>query len=256
MKEDITPSLIERVNKAFEENYNRDPIIAKLLDKGEKATYKDAYRYAEQVGNARALAFTEQISSDVLPDGRMYYNIASRLMEDTLPSDQQKIAEYAASVQKNVNQKNNLNIKAQQADLDQDRIEGFINRLSTEEDFDTVVWILQEPVKTFARSVVDDTVKKNAEFQNRAGIKGVVVRTAAFNCCPWCADLAGEYTYPRVSGEVFQRHDNCRCSLDYEGKRLSAYEHNGKSHTFRDLDKIEKRKQLSQAKLSQIRRKQ
>lgn len=255
MTEDITPALIKSVNKAFEENYNSSPIINKLLQKGENITYKDAYRYAEQVGTARAMAFTEQISSDVLPDGRMYYNIASRLMEDTLTSDQQMIAEYAATAQKNVNKKSNLNIKAQQADLDQDKIEGFVNRLSTEEDFDSVSWILQEPVKTFARSVVDDTVKKNAEFQSKAGVTAVVVRVAAFNCCPWCLDLAGEYTYPKVSGEVFQRHDNCRCSLDYEGKRLSAYESGGKSHTFRDLDKIEERKMLSQTKLSQIRRK-
>ena len=172
MKEDITPSLIESVNKAFEDNYNSSPTIAKLLKKGKKATYKDAYRYAEQVGNARALAFTEQISSDVLPDGRMYYNIASRLMEDTLGSDQQMITEYAATAQQNVNKQGGINLKAQKADLNQERIDGFVNRLSSEENFDAVAWILQEPVRTYARTVVDDTVYSDSSYVVNAVTEG------------------------------------------------------------------------------------
>ena len=137
-----------------------------------------------------------------------------------------------------------------------------MNRLSSEDDYDSVSWILDEPVKTFARSVVDDTVKKNAEFQDRAGITATIIRTAEFKCCPWCADLAGDYTYP-APGEVFQRHDNCRCTLDYEGKRLQAYAVLDDSsiwgvrdtHTFRDLDKVEERKMFVETKMSQIRRK-
>ena len=250
MKEDITPSLIESVNKSFEANYNSSPQIEKLLKK-ETKTYKDAYRYAEQVGQARALSYMD-ISSEVLPDGKMYYNIASRLMEDTLGADQQMIAEYAASAQETANKKSGINLKAQKADLNQDRIDGFVNRLSSEETFDDVAWILNEPVKTFARSVVDDTVKKNAEFQNRAGVKATVVRTSAPKCCEWCSNLAGTYTYPRVAGEVFARHDSCRCTLDYEGRRLSAYTSKaGRTNTFRDLgeqEKIEKRIQYEQKK--------
>ena len=254
MKDDIAPSLIEKVNKSFEANYNSSPQIEKLISKDVK-TYKDAYRYAEQVGQARALSYME-ISSEVLPDGKMYYNIASRLMEDTLGADQKRIAEYAASAQETANKKSKLKLKAQIAELDQDRIEGFVNRLSSEEVFDDVSWILNEPVKTFARSVVDDTVRANAEFQNRAGVTAYIIRTAAFNCCPWCLDLAGEYTYPKVAGEVFARHDNCRCTLDYEGKRLEAYtSRGGKANTFRDTDKIQERKLFAEAKTSQIRRK-
>ena len=262
MKEDITPALIENVNKAFEENYNNNQRIARLLERGEKANYTDAYRYAEQVGTARAKAFKSQISSEVLPDGKMYFNIADRLMNETLSADHAMISEYAQNVQANVNKKSNLNLKAQKAELDEDRIEGFVNRLSSEDDYDSVSWILDEPVKTFARSVVDDTVKKNAEFQDRAGITATIIRTAEFKCCPWCADLAGDYTYP-APGEVFQRHDNCRCTLDYEGKRLQAYAVLDDSsvwgvrdtHTFRDLDKVEERKMFVETKMSQIRRK-
>ena len=262
MKEDITPALIENVNKAFQENYDNNQRIARLLEKGNKASYKDAYSYAEQVGTARAKAFKSQISSEVLPDGKMYYNIAERLMNDTLSADHEMIAEYAKSVQTNVNKKGNLNLKAQKADLDEDRIEGFVNRLSSEDDFDSVSWILDEPVKTYARSVVDDTVKKNAEFQSRAGIHASIIRTAAAGCCLWCLGLAGDYSYP-APGEVFQRHDNCRCTLDYEGKRLQAYavEDNSSiwgvrdTHTFRDLDKVEERKLFAETKMKQIRRK-
>lgn len=249
MTEDVTPKIIADVNKEFNKNLAADKraeALNKKLATG-KAGYKDAYSYAESVGSARAKAF-KRISSSTLPDGRMYYNIATRLMTDTLTADGNMIAEYATSVQKICNNKSKISLKALKAEVDPDRIDGFIQRLASEEVFDDVAWILQEPVKTFARSIVDDTIKKNADFQNKAGVTAVVIRRAAANCCKWCSDLEGEYK-PPYDSELFQRHDNCRCTLDYEGRRLSTYYKNGRdTHTFRDQgeqEKIDARKAIS-----------
>lgn len=248
MEKDVTPGLIENVNKAFEKNCIKDSsmkAVTKKLEDG-TASYSDAYQYAVSVGNARAKAFKSEISSDVLPDGRMYYNIADRLINDSLGTDHDMVADYAARVQELYNERESIGLKALKADKDEDRIKGFINRLDAEEDFDKVAWILDEPVKVHAMSVVDDTIKKNSEFQGKAGIKATVVRDAKSDCCGWCTDLAGDYVYPRVPGEVFARHDNCRCTLEYEGRKLTAYESGGKAHSFRDLgeqEKIEARKE-------------
>lgn len=242
MDKDIAPGLIENVNKAFEANCMKDgnmQAMAKKLESG-AASYEDAYKYAVSVGNARAKAFKSEISSDVLPDGRMYYNIADRLMNDSLGTDHDMVADYAAKVQEIYNEKEGIGIKALKADKDESRIKGFVDRLDSEENFDNVSWILDEPVKVHAMSVVDDTIRKNAEFHSKAGIKATVIRDAKADCCPWCTDLAGDYTYPRVPGEVFARHDNCRCTLEYNGRRLSAYESGGKSHSFRDQGEQEK----------------
>lgn len=241
MDKDIAPGLIDSVNDAFEKNCIKDPTmksLARKLEKGEVG-YEDAYKYAVSVGNARAKAFKSEVSSNVLPDGRMYYNIADRLMEDSLTTDHNMVADYAEKVQKVINDNAGINLKAQRADLDQDRIRGFVERLSDEDNYDDVAWILDEPVKVHAMSVVDDTIKKNAEFQNKAGIKATVSRDTVADCCPWCKDLAGDYIYPNVPKDIFARHDNCRCILEYQGRKLSAYG-GGKGHSFRDIREEEK----------------
>ena len=227
MSEDVAIDLIADVNQAFQTNCIKDRSIERLskkLDAG-TATYADAYRFGTAIGNARAKAFKSQVSSAVLPNGRMYYNIASRLMEDTLTRDYELVSQYAVGVQTIANTKNKLAFKALKADKSEDRIKGFIDRLSQEEVYDEVAWILDEPVKVHALSVVDDTIKKNAEFQSRVGLKVEVIRTSEAKCCDWCSDLAGSYTYPGVPGDVFARHDNCRCTIDYNGSRLSSNGH-------------------------------
>ena len=238
MSSDVAIDLIKDVNTAFRNNCIKDKKLVKLMDKlnDGTATYKDAYSYATSIGNARAKAFKNQITSNSLPDGKMYYNIASRLLENTLGEDYNLVSEYAQSVQELMNAENGISLKALQADKNKDRIKGFIDRISSEDNYDDIAWILDEPVKVHALSVVDDTVKKNSEFQSRAGLGVKVIRIAEANCCKWCSDLAGTYTYPGVPGEVFARHDNCRCIVEYDGHKLSAYESRNGEHSFRDLN--------------------
>ncbi len=247
---DIAPELIDKVNKDFGANIAKDKRVKALNDKltDGKADYKDAYAYAESVGNARARAFGDQISSDVLPDGKMHYNIASRLLDDSLTTDYDMVSEYAARVQEIYNEKAGIGLKALKPDIDQDRIKGFIEGVCNADVFDDVAWKLAEPVITHARSVVDDTIKKNAEFQGKAGIKATVIRNADSKCCEWCAGLDGDYVYPNVPRKVFQRHDNCKCTVDYNGRKLAVYNSGGRSHSFRDQgeqERIDIRKELT-----------
>lgn len=241
---DITPDIIEKVNEYFRSRCMANTMLLKLAKKLESgnATYDDAYKYAEAIGMARADAFAHEVTSSVLPDGRMYYNIAERLMTETLGADHEVVAEYAVGVQEIANSESGIRLAAQKPSLDLDRIKGFIEGICNAELFDDVAWKLGEPVITHARSVVDDTVSKNADFQHRAGIKAMVTRKAEFKCCKWCSGLDGEYEYPDVPSEVFQRHDNCRCTVDYHGRRLSAYNSRGASHSLRDLADISARR--------------
>lgn len=257
VEKDIAPGLIDKVNKEFDENLAKDKKATALKDKLERgsASYKDAYAYAESVGNARAKAFGDQISSDVLPEGKMHYNIASRLLEDSLTTDHDMVAEYAAGVQKAYNEKAGIGLKALEPDVNQDRINGFVEGVCNADNYDDVAWKLAEPVVTHARSVVDDTIKKNAEFQYKAGVNATVTRDADSKCCEWCSDLAGDYVYPKVPREVFQRHDNCKCTVDYNGRKLAAFNSGGKAHSFRDpgeQEKIEERKKYNDEKVENI----
>lgn len=139
-----------------------------------------------------------------------------QILEPMLNRAYQMNALACEKVQETLNKSAGLHLKAQVPEPNQDRIEGFARRIGSEENYDDVAWILNEPVKTYSRSVVDDSIKANADFHYKAGLSPKIVRTAEAKCCDWCADLAGEYDYPLESTEVYRRHDNCRCVVEYK----------------------------------------
>lgn len=98
----------------------------------------------------------------------------------------------------------------------ENRIQGIVDRVSSEDDFDSIKWITQAPVQTFCRSAVDETAQKNAELQRDLGIQAKIVRTmTGKENCKWCEGLAGEYEYPDVPDDVYHRHDDCDCIVEY-----------------------------------------
>ncbi len=43
-----------------------------------------------------------------------------------------------------------------------------------------------------------------------------VVGRASWHCCEWCSALAGSYRYPDVPKDVYRRHENCNCTVEYD----------------------------------------
>lgn len=221
--EDIAPQLLETLRTRFSEKIAVNPKIralAKKIEAGD-ATYVDAENYAYLIGNALSEVFMDSLASAVLPDGRMYYNIAQRVLQPLLEEDHAIVSEAAAMVQTFLNQKANIGIKAQTVPVDEDRIYGIVNKVADAESFDTVKWVLDAPVVNFSMNVVDETLRANVDFQGRSGLTPKVIRKSERKCCKWCSDLVGVYDYP-VDREVYQRHERCRCTVEYDpadGKR-------------------------------------
>lgn len=100
----------------------------------------------------------------------------------------------------------------------ENRIQGIVDRVSSEENFDDIKWITQAPVQTFCRSAVDETAQKNAALHNDLGIKATIRRQTVGENCKWCDNLAGTYDYEEVKdtgNPVFRRHDDCDCIVEY-----------------------------------------
>lgn len=228
--EDVAPDLLWKLQQAFQRNVEMDARGAALLSRiASGGTYADAGEYAEVVGRALTKAFRENLSAADLPDGRMYWNVADRVIRPMLGKDYDMVAEQAAAVQQGLNKAAGIGIKAQTAQLNKDRVDGILNRLDSEPNFDDVAWILQEPVMVFSRSVVDDTVRLNADFQHNAGLAPKIVRTSEYKCCKWCSDLAGLYDYDAMNrNPLFQRHDNCRCLVELVTGKKRDVVHSGK----------------------------
>ena len=256
--EDIAPQLLEQLKKRFSESIAANPKIRALYKRIEagEATYTDAEEYAYLIGQALSHTFGNYLSSDILPDGRMYFNIAERVIRPLLEEDHAIISEAAAMVQTFLNQQAGLGLKAQTVAVNADRIKGIIDKVSDAEVFDDVAWVLDEPVKNFSMNVVDETLKANVNFQGRSGLTPKIIRKSERKCCDWCAQLAGEYDYPDVPDEVYQRHERCRCTVEYDpadGKRKRQNVHTKKWTDSDDYDTLEVRKNVGrQSILSEL----
>lgn len=214
---DVAPELLEAIQKEFTENMAKNSNILriqKLINAG-KATYVDGNEYAAEVGQILANAFKNNLSSAVLPDGRMYFNIADRILNTTLGENHDLISAAAMEIQTSLNKAAGIGLKAVKAPVDKEKIKGFIDRISSEPEYDKISWILDQPVVNYSQTVMDNTIKANADRHFRAGLTPVIVRTPSGEACKWCMEVAGTYAYPGVPQDVFRRHDNCYCSVDY-----------------------------------------
>ena len=219
MATDIVPELLEKIQRDFNaaiRNNKKLLTIHEMIEEG-TATYKQAYEYAQEVGEALAKSFEVHINSDVLPDGHMYYNIADRILNTTLQNNHIIVAAVSAEVQELLNRQAGLGLRGIEAPLNQHRIKSIIERVVAEEVFDDVEWMLAEPIVNFTQSVVDDTIQVNAEFQYESGLFPKIVRyTQGSETCEWCRNLAGIYKYPDVPEDVYKRHDRCDCVVEYD----------------------------------------
>ena len=244
---DVLPKLLEEVKNEFELAYGESEIIrnafAKL--KAKKATYRTANDFAIEIGGILSKALGISISADKLPDGKMYYNIAQRLLTDVLGRNYELVSGYASDVQKNLNDKAKIGLKVQVPELNLDRIAGIVNRFSSEENFEDVSWLLGEPIVNFTQSIIDDSIRENAEFHHQFGLQPEIVRKSYFHCCDWCQEVQGNYKYPRVPKDVYRRHQHCRCIVDYDPKSGKIQNVWTKKISNKSSDELENRKRVN-----------
>lgn len=258
MVEDIVPSLLKKIKSEFEGARLNSEVLKDLLSKlhHSKASYLDANQYAIEIGEILSKALGASLTNETLPDGKMYYNIAQRVLTDVLGRNHELVSDYAEQVQKNLNSEAKIGLAAQVPELNQDRIDGLVNRLASEESFDDVRWLLEEPIVNFTQSIIDDSIQKNAEFHHKSGLQPEIVRKSAYHCCEWCQEVQGTYKYPRVPKDIYRRHQHCRCTVDYDPKSGKVQNVWSKAWSKSDKsDNIETRKSIGiQSEISQVRK--
>ena len=228
MENDVLPGILQEVQERFERDFGKSEIVRNAFAalKGKKATYKTANEFAIEIGDILSKALGTSLSADKLPDGKMYYNIAQRLLTDVLGRNHELVSDYTEQVQKNLNSEAKIGLAAQVPELNQDRIDGLVNRLASEESFDDVKWLLDDPIVNFSQSIVDDSIKKNVEFHHKVGLSPKIVRRVVGHPCKWCKSLEGSYNYPEVPKDIYRRHGKCRCTVDYHpgnGKKQNVH---------------------------------
>ena len=228
MVKDIVPELLEAIQRDFEQNRLHSQKVKQLIELLEKgnATYINANEYAIEIGKILSKVLQTNVTAEILPDGKMYFNIANKLLNKTLKNNHELIVDYASKVQGDLNSTANLRIKAQKPTFNQNRVDGLVNKMSSANNFDDVQWLFGEPIVNFSQSVVDDAIRTNVEFHSKIGMSPKIKRVAVGKACKWCRNLEGTYAYPDVPKDVYRRHENCRCMVDYfpgNGKKQNVW---------------------------------
>lgn len=213
----IDQDLLERIDAAFKNKTAESEIIKnKIIALRDKtATHKDAEELAAEIGEILADTFTAEVSTQAWAGERLHYDVAKGLIEPNLKRNYDIVSDYAEQVQTLLNDEAGLSINAIKPKINKKRMDGIIKKLAAYDDFDKGRWLLDEPIINFTMAVADAVVRVNAEFQAQAGLDPKIVRTMKGNCCNWCKEVAGTYTYPDVPKDVYRRHRYCRCTTEF-----------------------------------------
>lgn len=231
MADDIAPELLEKVQSDYRKLREKDEKLARISERtaAGSADGKDLDAYAVREGELLAEALHRNVSGDVLPNGKMYFNIADRVLPSVLRENYDNVADMSERIIAGMNDRAGIHIRAQRPDLNEDRVNGLVNLAATADQYEDRRKEIEADVVNFSQSVGTDTVRKNADFQYQSGLSPKIHRTAEGGCCKWCSGLAGTYDYASVKGsgsDVWQRHRDCRCIVEFDpgnGRRQNAH---------------------------------
>jgi hypothetical protein len=195
------------IYSAIQSDYRANVLLGKLQEKG--AGYKEAHAYAIRVGTV-----TGNVLKKYQPDDISGWDLES-LIPGCLGLNHNMVAAACTEAQKNLNAKARIGIRPQVPEFDGNRAFGLVETVRKRGEIGQLFY---DQLTNFDQNVVDQAIRDNGEIQSDAGLSPKIVRTAEANCCKWCDALAGTYDYADVSdtgNEVWQRHDNCRCLIEY-----------------------------------------
>ena len=192
--------------------------LAKILGSND-ATYEHLYRFADKTSKKAAKAF-KMITGDTLS-----IEEAEELIRPLLTAHADMIAQYAGITQAAINKVNEVPLQAVSVTPSKDRIDGILKKVCSGNLEDTS-YILSSGTISFAKAIIDETCRMNAEQQYKAGLTPVITRkTGPGGCCKWCQQWAGTWTYPDVPQEVYMRHRDCDCIVEYKNGRMKQNVH-------------------------------
>ena len=107
--------------------------------KANKATQEEILTYAQRIGNHASAALALALRKENMPDGKIYYNIAKRLIEPILREVQELVNNAMTGIIEEMHKTRRIGTKVKKAAFNQDRSDAIINKIvavSLEEEDD------------------------------------------------------------------------------------------------------------------------
>lgn len=225
--EDIVPSLLEKIEKDFRAKVDADNEMSRLFTKfaDDKGTLHDVSLYARRLGDLLSMTLQENLTEDVLPDGKMYYNIADRILNPMMRQNFNLTMEQALTIQKLIDAKSGIGLEPITADFPESRVKQIIDSLTEDTEFEVIKARMGEPVANCSHSFADDFIKANALYREKAGMRTYLKRTLVGGACPYCVRLAGTFDYNDAPDDIYKRHDSCRCTVTFYSEKVRQNVH-------------------------------
>lgn len=210
-------------------------------------TFEGALRTSNQLSEAMARAINTAV-----PGGVKLDDLQAGLEDgfDELYEDSLSIARYA---QEEHNRQAGLGLKPVDMKVDTYRSHGLAKKVAEDHSMQDEMELTPEEIaqlQNLANSAVDQTIKKNAEFQSKSGVEVTVTRYydgvgLREGSCKWCEDREGRdvpYQEALARG-MFQRHPGCGCSLTYKSGHRKYHQADWTKNSWADTnDTLEMRK--------------
>lgn len=221
---DVAPILLESVQKCFDKWFYTDREVKEIYKKVRKgtATFKEMKRFSERAGAILVESLKATFSADKLPDGKLYQNIAEKVITPMLEQNHGLINEVCGYVADDLNRAARIGTKAVTAVFNADKAET-VAQIATNCGGIKPGNKAAQLVENATMSMVDDFIQANLEFQKKLGLVPQIQRIyhGGKNRCEFCASLqyTGEYNGPGMPAEIFRRHRDCRCTLIYKPQK-------------------------------------
>lgn len=203
----------EQLRAALDKKLAADPALRAIVKRVQNgtATFKDTAEYAKVLSHILGRELSAAVLN--LSDRE---SIVSKLLRDCYDD----INSVCAEVQKTNDEAMGLHLKPQKANYPAERVQQFSHSLIDPTVKDSVIKRrARAGSETITKSFHDDFIKKNAQFRTDAGLKCYIVRIGT-KCCDWCTEVAGKYEMGDQPDGIFRRHDNCDCTIIYDGQVL------------------------------------
>ena len=209
--DDIREPLIEAIR-----NDRKARQLYELIQSG-AGTYNTASEYAIRVGECLAR---------ILRQNAPFESIAEWDLENLIPQslglDHEYVEQACEQVQLTLNADAGLGINYVPPIFDGNRAYGLVAELRNNPEFVNIERTFYDQIVNFSQNVVDESIRSNATVLSNAGVQSKIVRNTEVGACAWCRAVAGTYDYTDVRqtrNDVWKRHENCRCTIDFITER-------------------------------------
>lgn len=233
----------------FLENVKNSSKAQKLMKaiRNSSATYIDAQEYSSLLSDLLVQSVSEIYptnSSDVLKTLKDSYFCKNYFSH---------IDNYVYSMQKAMNQANNIGLNAVKPSLKTQLVND--DTVYTD-NYDLDIKRYKDLVELSGNKRVDTIQQANAKFQDKAGYGITVSRKydgrglSDGRTCEWCLERVGSNVpYKQaVSRGMFQRHEGCHCIIEYNnnGEKTRQYSMGSRYSWYKEHENIKEQKDVFQ----------